>query len=94
MPREALILEVGGEKFRFYFERQAGDVLHITSQHGVLAHEAIDVFFRGGPGDWNERRSRYEVQTETHGLYWTRYAVDQSVLVITCFRRGEANREA
>jgi len=89
VPREALIIEARGERFRFYYEGGNADLLHITFQHGASPDDAIQAFFSGGPGTWNEERSRFELLTESHGVYWTRYAADQSVIIITCFRRGD-----
>jgi hypothetical protein len=87
--REALIIEAGGEKFRFYYDREIPEVLHITLQHGTTPQDAIRVFFEGEARPWDEEHARFETVTGTHGLYWTRHAHDQSIVVISCFRRGE-----
>jgi hypothetical protein len=87
--REALIIEAGGEKFRFYYDREIPEVLHIALQHGTTPQDAIRVFFEGETHPWDEEHARFETVTSTHGLYWTRHAHDQSVIVISCFRRGE-----
>ena len=87
--REALIIEAGGERFRFYYDLERPEVLHITRRHGTVPEEAIRAFFEGRTGPWNEARVRFETETETHGLYWTRHPHDQSVIVISCFAREE-----
>ena len=46
-------------------------------------------FFEGTTSPWNKARDRYETVTETHGIYWTRHAHDQSVVIISCFKRGD-----
>jgi hypothetical protein len=86
--REALIIEASGVRFRFYYDRRHPESLHITQQHGTTPEEAIRTFFEGTTGAWNENRLRFETLTDTHGLYWTRHAFDQSVIVISCFTRG------
>lgn len=87
--RRALIVEAGGERFRFYYDLEHSQVLHITLQHGTLPEDAIRTFFAGETGPWDEAHSRFATLTETHGLYWTRHAHDQSVIVISCFKRGD-----
>jgi len=90
MPRRrALIIEAGGERFRFYYDVDVPEVLHIAWQHGTTPTEAIQAFFATTEATWNERHERYESLTDAVGLYWTRHAHDGSVIVITCFRRGE-----
>lgn len=86
--REALIIEAGGERFRFYYDREVPEVLHITLQHGTTPDDAVRVFFEG-TATWYEAHQRFETVTRTHGLYWTRHVHDQSVIVINCFPRGE-----
>ncbi len=87
--REALILEAGGARFRFYYDVEIPEVLHITLRHGTTPDEAISVFFEGATAPWNAANARYETLTDTHALYWTRHIPDQSVIVISCFRRGD-----
>lgn len=87
--REALIIEAGGERFRFYYDEAHPEVLHVTLRHGVVPEDAIRAFFEGRPGRWDEVRSRFETVTDTHVLYWTRHAHDQSVIVISCFAGEE-----
>ena len=87
--REALIIEAGGERFRFYYDLEYPEMLHITLRHGTDPAVAIQIFFEGEAHPWDEGRSRFETLTETHGLYWTRHAHDQSVIVISCFAREE-----
>ena len=36
-----------------------------------------------------EAHQRYETVTETHGIYWTRNGHYQSVIIISCFKRGD-----
>lgn len=88
MPiREALIIEAGGERFRFYYDLDVPEALHVTVRHGTTPEEAIRAFFEGEEGPWNEARQRFETATETHGIYWTRHPHDGSVIVISCFER-------
>ena len=90
MPiREALIITAAGERFRFYYDLEHPEVLHITLRHGTAPADAIRTFFEGEAHPWDEARSRFETMTATHGLYWTRHASDQSVIVISCFEREE-----
>ena len=70
MPtREALIIEAGGELFRFYYDLEAPEVLHITLRHGTTPRDAIRAFFEGESGSWNQARQRFETISESHGLY-------------------------
>jgi hypothetical protein len=87
--REALIIEADGERFRFYYDREHPEVLHITFRHGTTPVEAIRTFYAGETRAWDEARSRFETLTGTHGIYWTRHAFDQSVIILSCFRRGD-----
>ena len=87
--RQALIIEAGGERFRFYYDLREPSVLHITRQHGTTPEDAIHTFFVGMTGSWNETHLRFETRTETHGLYRTRHARDHSAIVIRRFKRGE-----
>jgi hypothetical protein len=87
--REALIIEGGGERFRFYYDQEVPEVLHITLRHGAAPEDAIVTFFEGEASPWDEARQRYETITDTHGLYWTRHPNDHSVIVISCFERKE-----
>ena len=87
--REALIIEAGGERFRFYYDLEHPEVLHITLRHGTVPEDAIRTFFEGETRPWDEDRSRFETVTETHGIYWTRHPHDQSCIVISCFPREE-----
>ncbi|MDP2327027.1 MAG: hypothetical protein Q8M79_02960 [Dehalococcoidia bacterium] len=86
--RSALIIEAGGERFRFYYDPELPAVLHITWRHGTTPEDAVEAFF-DGPAAWNEARARFETVGERHVLYWTRHAHDQSVIVISCFGRWE-----
>lgn len=91
MPaRTALIIEAGGERFRFYYDLEVPELLHITLRHGTTPEEAIRAYFEGETGSWDEARARFATLTDTHALYWTRHARDQSVIVISCFEREEA----
>jgi hypothetical protein len=85
--REALIIEAGGERFRFYYDVEHPEVLHITLRHGTSPEDAIRTFFEGWTRRWDNARARFETVTGTHGLYWTRHGSDQSVIVISCFGR-------
>jgi hypothetical protein len=85
--RQALILESGGERFRFYYDQEVPEVLHITLRHGTTPEEAIATFFSGETGPWDEARRRFETVTDTHGLYWTRHPHDAAVIMISCFEK-------
>lgn len=87
--REALIIDAGGERFRFYYDRKVPEVLHITLRHGTTPEDAIRVFFEDEARLRHETHARFEAVTATHGHYWARHARDQSVIVISCFRRGD-----
>lgn len=87
--RRALIVEAKGERFRFYYDLQHLDTLHITQWHGTTPVEAMRTFFEGENEAWNGDPSRFETHTESCGLYWTRHAYDQSVIIISCFKRGD-----
>ena len=90
MPiREALIIEAGGERFRFYYDVEVPEVLHIALRHGTTPEDAVRTFFVGEQGPWDGERQRFETATDSHGLYWTRHPHDGSVIVITCFQREE-----
>ena len=64
-------------------------MLHITLRHGTVPEDAIRTFFEGETRPWDEARSRFESVAETYGIYWTRHPHDQSVSVISCFKREE-----
>lgn len=87
--REALIIEAGGQRFRFYYDLEHPEVLHMTLRHGTVPEDAIRTFLEGETRPWDEARSRFETVTESHGIYWTRHPHDQSVIVISCFQREE-----
>ena len=86
--RHAYVVAAGGERFRFYYDRQHATVLHITLQHHTTPEDAVRTFFEGTTALWDEAHQRYETVTETHGIYWT-HAHDQSVIIISCFKRGD-----
>jgi len=81
--REALIIEAGTERFRFYYDMEVSEV------PGCTPEEAIRTFFEGETSAWDGARARFETLTETHGIYWARHAHDGSVIIISCFRRGD-----
>lgn len=87
--RQALIIEAQGERFRFYYDLEQPGVLHMTRQHGTTPEDAVRTFFAGVTEPWDEARLRFETRTDTHGLFWTRHGHDQSVLIISCFKRGD-----
>ena len=90
MPRrEAYIVEANGERFRFYYDQEHPQILHTILQHQTTPEDAVRTFFEGATGAWNEEHLRYETMTETHGIYWTRHAYDHSVIIISCFKRGD-----
>ncbi len=77
-------MDVGDERFRFYFDGASDEILHITRRHGITPEQAIRVFLDGDT-TWDEAHTRFETVTATHTLYWARHASDGSVVVITCF---------
>ena len=87
--RQALIIESGRERFRFCYDAEHPQVLHITLRHGTTPVDAIGTFFAGETGPWDEVQARFETLSATHGIYWTRHVHDQSVIIITCFKRGD-----
>ncbi len=87
--RQALVIAAHGERFRFYYDTGSPGILHITLQHGTTPEEAIRAFVEGKTLAWDESHMRFETISGTHGILWTRHAFDQSVIVISCFKRGE-----
>ena len=87
--RQALIVEANGERIRFYYDVEHPENLHISLRHGTTPADAIRTFFEGESRPWSESHSRFETLTDTHGIYWTRHAFDRSVIIISCFRRGD-----
>lgn len=92
MPRRRMrVVEAGGYRFHFAYDRRRPSELHIEARAGISLRIAVETFFSGWHW-WNERRDRFECHTEMHGLYWTwLYADDSSVnvLVISCFARED-----
>jgi hypothetical protein len=86
-PRRAFILDYQGERFRFYFDPEVEDALHIMRRHRKTPADAFRTFFDGAT-TWNAARARFESVLGDTTLYWTRHAFDGSVLVITCFEEG------
>ena len=84
-------MESRGERFRFYYDLEAPEVLHITLRHGTTPTDAIRVFYDGVTQAWDELYQRFVTTTRTHGIYWTRHPHDQSVLIISCFERHGIN---
>jgi hypothetical protein len=68
---------------------QQPEVLHVFFRHGVVPEDAIETFFEGKERVWNEERARFETSSESHILYWARHPQDDSVIVISCFRKEE-----
>jgi hypothetical protein len=87
--RIALIVTANGETFRFYYDVEQPQFLHITVQHGATLQDAVQTFFEGHTEPWDEVHARYMTMTGTHAIYWTRHAFDQSVIIISCFRRED-----
>lgn len=87
--REALIVEANGERFRFYYDLDQPQLLHVTLRHGTTPPDAIEVFFESQTGPRDDAHARYETLTETHGIYWARHAGDHSVIIISCFKRED-----
>lgn len=89
VAREALIVEASGERFRFYYDLEHPAILHIMLHRGTTTEDAVRTFFGGETQPWDETRSRFETMSETHGIYGTRHAHEQSVVIISCFKRGD-----
>lgn len=89
VKREVFIVEALGELFRFYYDGERPEILHITLRHGTTPLDAIRTFIEGRTGPWDEAHARFETVTETHAIYWTRHAGDQSIIIISCFRRED-----
>jgi hypothetical protein len=90
MPvRQALLIEARGERFRFYYDRQNPAILHITLRHGTTPEDAVRTFFGGEAQPWDESHDRFMTLSPSHGIYWTRHAHDQSVIILSCFKRGD-----
>jgi hypothetical protein len=87
--RHALIVEAGGERFRFYYDREKPEILHITLRHGTTPADAIRTFFVGETVATEETHSRFETVTDLYGIYRARHAFDQSVISISCFELGD-----
>ena len=87
--RQALVIDANGERFRFYYDLEHPEALHITVRHNTTPEDAIRMFFTGDAPLEDAVHSRMVTLTQTHGLYWTRHAHDQSVIVISCFGRGD-----
>jgi len=88
MPRrKALVLEEGGERFRFYYDDESTRLLHVESR-GTTTVDAIRTFFEGQTIGWQEEHARWLTITATHGIFWTRHAYDGSIIIISCFERG------
>jgi hypothetical protein len=87
--RRALIITANGEMFRFYYDLEQTQFLHIAVQHDTTLQDAVQTFFNGHTEPWDEVHARYTTMTPTHGIHWTRHAFDQSVIIISCFKRGD-----
>jgi hypothetical protein len=63
-------------------------ILHIYARHLTTIDDALRVWFNPDVEDhWNERHQRFEVETDTHILYWTWLTPNERVLIITCLRK-------
>lgn len=85
------VVEAGGYRFYFAYDRRQPDELHIELRTGISPESVIETFFDGAHW-WNERRERFECYSEAHGLYWAWLYGDEAstnVLVISCFPRQE-----
>lgn len=87
--RQTLIVEANGERFRFYYDLEDPRILHITLKHGTTLEDAVRTFFEGETSPWDDAHSRFETLAATHSIYWTRHPHDQSVIIISCFERGD-----
>lgn len=75
-----------GITFVFKMDEVDPDILHIFARHLTTTDDALDVYFDSTP-TWNERFSRFENYTDTHGLYW--FWLDEKekvVMIVSCFR--------
>lgn len=87
--------EYEGYTFRFLYDREFADRLHVEASHGLSAEEAIDVFFDGAHTTRERTDLRlsdgtrtYETLHKNRGIWWK--WIDQSknhVLIWSFFTR-------
>lgn len=71
--------------FRFYYDIDDPDVLHIVKRWGVDPRTAISVFFGPTEPIWVDWRRCWETRTERYTLAWLWLTQEErKVLVITC----------
>lgn len=83
-PRNTRIYVYRGETFCFFFDAEHPEELHITRRHETTMQDAAETFFAGDPV-WNEAHARFETEGAGRVIYWARYALDQSILIFSCF---------
>ncbi|MBM4416526.1 MAG: hypothetical protein FJ035_09915 [Chloroflexi bacterium] len=90
MPvRSALLVAAGGKRFRFYYDLEVPELLHIVLRHGTTPDDAIRTYFEDITSAWDGARARYATTTSSHVLHQTRHTRDQSVIVISCFEQED-----
>ena len=67
--RQTLIIESNHERFRFYYDAEHPEILHMTLRHGTTPEDAIRAFFEGVTETWDKDHLRFETLTDTHGIY-------------------------
>jgi hypothetical protein len=83
-------VQAEGIVFLFAYDNDDPKLLHIYARHLTTVDDALRVWFDSEAEEvWNEDRQRFEVQTETHVLYWTWMTDSERVLIITCFTRED-----
>ena len=82
-------VEEGGIRFVFRYDYDAPELLHIFARHLTSIDDALDTFFDGTTEVWNERHTRFETYSQTHGLFWFWIEEGRVVMVVSCFRIGE-----
>ena len=90
MRTDFVEIEVNGQRFRLYSDRDLSGVLHIHSRHGMTAEDAVALFFEG-ERDWNEQRRRFESRLGQRVLFWAwlHGREGSTVIVLSCFEVQE-----
>lgn len=87
MQKKFQIVRAKGHTFLFKYDSDAPGLLHIYVRHLTTITDALDTFFNASLNTWNTQYRRFEVFTDTHGLYWTWKDQEKKIVVIiTCFK--------
>lgn len=87
--KRPLSIRAWGTTFRFAYDPEAPELLHIFARHMTTTADAVGIFFDpNAEQEYNEGFERFERRTATHELYWFWIDKDrQLVMVISCFKR-------